>query len=354
MSKNYKICSAVIIGLVVVLGFSIFQIFQKNEKPASGVSQKRPNDNTVMASKILKSDPVNTDKNSLAKASSEMSSSQSTDETKVSNNVVEVNMKTPISEGTTTYPFDDLPLPDFGTNLSPQEVGKAIDEFSTDRAMWAQIKSIAGEVKISISDDEAVTGVIELRKIEVERSKRGLPWVYQLTIKGKDDKWVFISDGTRKGTKIQCEDNTLTTKLRTILDGLVVTEITFPQTVLLSAYVDDLFPYMGERKLKSEQDFFEGVQPWRNPDANGTEDSYSFQVGLVPENVLSFKDGHVSSWSKGLRGLETAKLTFDSYVKSKDLFFPTKITSQMRGKRIRQYQFENIEINTLNTEQKED
>jgi hypothetical protein len=107
----------------------------------------------------------------------------------------------------------------------------------------------------------------------------------------------------------------------------------FPSYALASAYDDELSQYVGKRRKRAKDEYFNGVKPWSNSDVNNIPDSYSFYRGVVPESVISFEGGHFSSRGRGLRGHGKIKLSFNDYVGSNGLWFPPETPQYKNNKR---------------------
>jgi len=220
--------------------------------------------------------------------------------------------------------------------------------------MWDKIDKVGAEIEIVVTRGE--TGQEALRghlSIEKERHKPKLPggaaWTCHTTITDADAKWTFYTDGTPKGTRVECSDERRGTEIRETLAFTLPWEIMAPQVMLVGAYEDELLPPGTLPKPRSKERYF-AAQSIRHP-VGETEPSagdYDYYTGYVPENVLAFRKGHVHSFGRGRPGHEPWKYVFEDYLQVGQFWFPTLVTvTEEHGAVKRVYRFRELDILTF-------
>ncbi len=250
----------------------------------------------------------------------------------------------------------DLPMPDWGngalpTDLSAAETEQAKSVFMEERAMWKRLRSLKGNMEVSILEkDENGVEIVKLRvqgevDLQLKREndaqkKKAWPFQNAMRFTAAANRIVFISDGTSEGTRLKCDEESLASQVPSVLNKDLLLITLYPQIALLPTMSDEVFPDTRMRK----DDFFAAFAPWRNRGAIGAPGSFVFDDKYYARKgtQLAFTQGHISevhsAWGE--------RVQFKAPVESNGFWFPTEVTYSRPNAPTRRIKFTNIQVGT--------
>ncbi len=221
------------------------------------------------------------------------------------------------------------------TDLTPREFDHAVEILLRERKMWSHFHSLDGHITFDRVEDNtnrhSLSGDISIKQLRSRaQGMGGLVWPFVMVISNNQEGWVFTSDGTIENTEIDCENQKQIEDIKGMIPQVILPLLMLPKKELVPLFMDDIFPHGGDRI----NDVIGWWSPWRNQNAQGIADSYTFRDKDGRADVISFTNGHVSSWHRGNINREhggDAVQTFSDPVESNQIWFPTRTEFKTEG-----------------------